>query len=138
MSRLELEEPYKSKYSIGYKFYHSKEKRYYVQLIDDYNNRTTTSYARYLMSVKLGHFIPEELDVDHIDENTVNDAVDNLQLLTKVENIRKTKKNISYVTLICPVCKQEFTRETRQTYLIKGGNPTCCSRRCGGKASHNR
>lgn len=38
--------------------------------------------------------IPEGLEVDHIDHNRVNNHIDNLQLLTKSENIKKNFKNL--------------------------------------------
>ncbi len=54
-------------------------------------NRTT--YARYLFQVDLWkrtqQLIPDELEVDHINDDVSDDRLDNYQLLTKAENARK-------------------------------------------------
>ena len=46
---------------------------------------STTSYARYLYEQANG-ILPDELTVDHIDEDFTNDELDNLQPLTLLEN----------------------------------------------------
>jgi len=136
--KIKLKEPYYSEYYSGYKNYNRKTKRYYIQLVNYDGSVTSTSYARYLMSVKLGYFVPEDMDVDHIDGNQLNDSIDNLQLLPKSDNIRKSMTTgRDFVTLICPICKKEFTKERRETHLGRSRRkPTCCSKRCAGKASH--
>lgn len=52
-----------------------------------------TSYARYLYQVWLwkekGEWIPDGYDVDHINDDPLDDRLENLQLLTNIENIRK-------------------------------------------------
>jgi len=37
--------------------------------------------------------VPDKIDVDHIDNNTMNNRLDNLQLLTRRENILKRPRN---------------------------------------------
>lgn len=65
-----------------------------VCLVND-TTRTTVSYARYLMSVKLGYLVPDHLQVDHIDNNKENDDINNLQLLTPEQN--KLKEQLRYL-----------------------------------------
>lgn len=97
--------------------------------------RTTTSLARYNMAVHLGrHLLPTE-QVDHIDEDRLNDAVDNLQILTRAENAEKYRQARGvklFATFRCPNCGLVFRRAKSQSHLAKGGVFTSCSRRCGG------
>ena len=57
-----------------------------------YNYATHTShllsYAHLLYAWFKGE-VPAGYDIDHIDNNTLNNALDNLQLLTQEENLRK-------------------------------------------------
>ncbi len=126
----QAEHPFK-----GYKLYivfHKKMKRRMACLVSK-KNRTTISYARYLMSVHLGRKLKKTETVDHINEDKLNDSLENLQILSNADNIKKSAKGRAMATLKCPVCSNFFTKEKRQTHLIKGGNPTCCSRKCSYK-----
>ena len=49
--------------------------------------RTTQSYPRYLMEQHLGRPLLDTEEVDHTDEDYTNDDINNLQLLTKIENV---------------------------------------------------
>jgi hypothetical protein len=116
----------------GYKLYvvfHNKMKRRMACLVSK-KDRTTISYARYLMSVHLGRKLTPFETVDHIDGNKLNDSLENLQILSNADNVRKSAKGRMMVTMICPVCSSYFTKERRQTHIIKGGSPSCCSRNC--------
>lgn len=105
--KIELKEPYKSKWKTGYILV-NRENRRTVLLVNNKHDRTSTQYARYLMSVKLGRFLDPELEtVDHIDGDKTNDNIDNLQLLTRLENIRKSQKKEDF-ECICPVCNINF------------------------------
>ncbi len=87
--------PYSDLYQTGYLYKNRKDGRSMVVLIGS-AGRLTTAYARYLMAVKLGRFLTAEETVDHIDENHSNDSLENLQLLTLADNIKKSphkKKN---------------------------------------------
>jgi plasmid replication initiation protein len=112
-----------------YAVFHKKMKRKMACLVSK-ENRTTISYARYLMSVHLGRKLTKIETVDHIDGDTLNDSLENLQILSNEDNIKKSARGKTMVTLKCPVCSNLFTKEKRQTHLVKGGNPTCCSRNC--------
>jgi hypothetical protein len=120
---------------IIYKIYHKKQKRYYACLVSK-EHRKTTAYARYLMEVHLGRKLSKDETVDHINNNKTDDRIENFQILSVRENIRKSAKGETMVTLICPVCSKEFVQPRRQTHIIKGGNYTCCSRSCAGKYQH--
>jgi hypothetical protein len=105
-------------------------------------HRTTMSYARYLMAVHLGRVLTAAEEVDHIDDDCTNDAIENLQILTPAQNRQKRDARMraaALVTLICPECGAEFTRLRRNTHLRwkRPASPSCCSRSCAVR-HHNR
>lgn len=61
-----------------------------------------------------------------------DDRIENLEIVTEAENKTRYFATLSrtMVTLICPQCNIEFTRERNQTHLVKGGYRTFCSRIC--------
>ena len=133
MKREEAKYPYNNYYI--YKVYHNKEKRNYAILIPKDKNmkRKTIAYSRYLMSVKLKRFLLNSEEVDHIDDNKTNDIIENLQILTKTENLNKQKDKSTrkYVKLKCPNCGKVFELPKNQSYLQKTNcTYNCCSRNC--------
>ena len=119
---------------VCYKVFHRKQQRWYVQLVHQSGKRTTITYAKFLMSISVGRILQRHEEVDHKDENKLNDVVSNLQILTKNENIEKHVKTLTHrralVELECPCCGKNFVREKRQTHLSKGGKRTFCSKKC--------
>ena len=137
--KIELEYPFDN--CIGYKNYHSIEGRFMVNIIYHSGKRTTTSYARYLMSVHKGRLLERSEQVDHIDGNKQNDVIENLQILTVKENNIKSVKERGLeakdIELVCPQCSVIFYRsKNRVNFKINQGKKPCCSRKCGGKYSH--
>jgi hypothetical protein len=109
-----LDTPYKEHWKSGY-LVTNKENRKTVILYNNKYNRSSVSYARYQMTVFLGHYIDKSLHVDHIDNDKTNDSLLNLQLLTLKENATKqglkirTNKHGSlscYRYCKCSICKQ--------------------------------
>ena len=84
--------PWSQWYNKCYVYINKATKRKCIELRNS-NKRYNTSYARYLMAIKLGHLVPEELDVDHIDNDCTNDDINNLQLLTREENLEKYRSH---------------------------------------------
>jgi hypothetical protein len=93
---------------------------------------TTKSYARFLYEQKHGEIENKNLTVDHIDEDVTNDVLENFDLLTRAENIKKSARVLMYVG-ICPNCNKEFSRAMSQAKrtLDKGLKPRC-SKQCSG------
>lgn len=134
--KIELEEPFASKWSKGYIVVNSENRRNVV-LYNSENDRTTISYARYLMSVKLGYEVPDHLEVDHRDDDKTNDDINNLQLLTPEENKDKENKRraeitVAKQTVICKNCNCSFEIDTSYyNKKIKAGNSNIfCSVKC--------
>ncbi len=92
--KLELEEPFKSRWQRGYLVTNS-ENRKNVVLYNSEADRSSISYARYLLSVKHGRFLTSNEEVDHIDDDKTNDDFSNLQLLTQEQN--RIKENYNYI-----------------------------------------
>lgn len=141
-TKIELSFPFSINYIKGY-LNTNKEPRRVVSLICNDGNRTSISYARYLVSCKLKRYLYKNEQVDHIDNNKLNDCIENLQILSHKEN--NIKKNIHLgikkkedIELICPVCNIKFKRPARNIEnKLKAGKKPSCSRRCGGIYSHN-
>lgn len=138
--KLELESPYAEKWRLGYVVFCPDQRRR-VFLYNSETERATLSYARYLMSVKLGRFLEPTEHVDHIDENRTNDEIGNLQILTPEENYAKHKAwresnglAAFQVILECPVCEEAFTKRSRVVQQrFEQGKMITCSKRCSAK-----
>lgn len=86
--KIQLELPYKDDWKFGY-LVTNPEKRKTIILFNNNKQRSSVSYARYLMACKLKRYLSPEEQVDHIDNDKTNDTLSNLQILTGTENIRK-------------------------------------------------
>ena len=118
---IKLQEPFKSNWTKGY-LRISREQRRIVDLYNSDTDRTSISYARYLMCVKIGYILSNDLDVDHIDNDKTNDNIGNLQILTKLQNkIKETNRYLEEEQLsygyICACCQAPFILAER---LVKG------------------
>lgn len=131
--KIVLEYPYSEVWKSGY-LVTNKQNRKNVLLVNGKKDRTTTSYARYLMSVKLKRFLTATEEVDHRDDDKTNDIINNLQILTPAENRlkRNLKEKSKWVTLKCPVCSAIFERKHGNTCLVESHKMrvSCCSKTC--------
>lgn len=129
--KIELEEPYKSKWRFGY-IVINPEGRRNVILFNSRKDRSTTSFARYTMSVSLGRMLEGHEHVDHIDNDKTNDDLVNLQLLSISENNLKAAKAYgrekSITKCVCPICGISFGLSTKD---LKFRPEPKCSRKCG-------
>ena len=131
----QAEYPYE-KYSL-YIVFHKGEGRMYAQLVNPKNrgDRTTISYARYLMSVKEKRILNDWEHVDHKNDIKIDDRIENLQILTQEENSKKyiQDNNIkkSMVEIRCGNCGLVFLRELRS--VNNNYKVHFCSRKCNGQ-----
>lgn len=102
------------------------------------NKRQCISYARYLMAEHLGELIDDDMTVDHINNNCLDDRIENFQLLSRIDNARKSIKPEEMYYFDCPICKKPTFRPMSQVkHNWKNGKQgPYCSRRCAGKV-HN-
>lgn len=132
--KITLEYPYNEKWKSGY-IQINPEGRKTLILFNNSKDRTSTQYARYLLAVKLGRFLTEDETVDHINGNKQDDSLENLQILSRKDNISKTCKKPD-IELVCPICGKHFTRTATQLRGKKQKaleGKLCCSRKCGYK-----
>lgn len=94
---------------------------------------TSMSYAKYLYTSYYECDISYGDEIDHINGDKMDDRIENLQVLSKKNNINKSHPKKEFVELECPVCGLKFLYERRN--LRAHANP-CCSKRCGGIKSH--
>lgn len=109
----------------------NKDNRKRVLLFSKTGESKWISYARYLWEENYGK-IPEGFEVDHINNDKTDDRLENLQLLTREENIKKNNalRHRTLVKLICPICGKEFYFEKRN---LSTHRDPCCSKQCGYK-----
>lgn len=130
--KIELELPYSKDWKKAYLRVSPIDGRARLDLVNSETHRTTTAYARYLLAVKLGRYLSEDEEADHINNDCSNDDLDNLQVLSVEEHKAKTKAFVegrNYTTCVCAYCQKEFQREVRN---IKN-NKNLCSRSCNAK-----
>lgn len=113
--------------------YQRKDKRWFLII-----NGKTISYPKWLYQNHHNIILSNQETIDHIDGNPDNNRITNLQILTRSENIRKSKKERQTTTFVCPQCKQEVTKWTNYILgnLRKKKSGPYCSRHCAGIASH--
>ena len=139
-----LEYPFTELYKTGYTHV-GNEGRKLITLKKFNGELVGTSYARYIMAVKLGRFLTDQEEVDHIDNNKTNDDPNNLQILTPEQN--REKQRLHYINnvqqkfdLACPYCGKDFTLTERDMkmkfdYFHKnnGSGLIYCSSSCNAK-----
>lgn len=126
--KITLQTPYKEDWKFGYLVINPENRRTVI-LFNNKNNRSSVSYARYQLAIKLQRYLTNNEFADHIDNDKTNDDINNLQILTRKENNLKSNKGITWIDMICPKCNKNFKKELRQ-YRHKNH---CCSRSCGSK-----
>lgn len=70
--------------------------RKYIKLYGD-KKRYSTTYARYLYAVHTGSLVPFGLEVDHINNDPSDDRLENYQLLTPRDNLKKYYDSITHL-----------------------------------------
>ena len=136
--RVELSEPYASLYRRAY-LRRDSTGRGRVDLVNTNTDRTTIAYARYLLEVKIGDFIPKGYEVDHINSDCSDDRIENLQILSREDHLVKSaleRGGRTVVTLNCPSCKFDFVVEQRMLTAKKKN--IFCSRSCNGKYNFSK
>ena len=138
MKRKQAEYPYNDFWI--YKVWHKQEGRWQANLIRKSNiaDRTTISYARYVLSVFLGRILDSKTEhVDHIDNDKSNDSIENLQILTPEQNKEKQELlyrslNPKFIVLDCYVCGAKFNYIARnfKFHKSKGRYKFYCSKDC--------
>jgi hypothetical protein len=56
----------------------------------------TISYPKYIMKCHLKRYLSDDETIDHIDNNCANNNLENLQILSRVENAKKSFIDVPY------------------------------------------
>lgn len=114
--------------------YTRKDGRKHIVIVSN-GKKQTKSYPRYLLEQRLGRELLDTETVDHIDGDFTNDALSNLQILSRADNARKSVVYAESIILICKTCQQRFTRrKVVEAERIKRNNDgPFCSKTCVGK-----
>lgn len=131
--KLEVDEYYKNKGVVAIYLSINKEPRRVITMKYDNGERHSMSYAKYLYTSFYKCDISDNEEIDHINNDKLDDRIENLQKISRHLNKNKSKVRKTMILVKCPVCNQEFLFELRN--LKTHPNP-CCSRRCGGIKSH--
>ena len=119
-----------------------KKGDYDYALVPNHPKATKNGYVllhRVVMENTIGRLLTDDEEVHHIDKNKHNNSIENLKLLSVNEHrkLHAEEKQRRYITLICPICGKQFTIPENKSFIVKKDkNYTCCSRHCGGQASH--
>lgn len=135
--RIELKEPYTSLYRLAY-LRRDSSGRGRVDLINSKTDRTTISYAKFLVETTTGDFVPSGYDVDHINGDCSDDDLSNLQILDRKTHIAKSaleRAGRTTASFSCPNCGLNFTKEKRVATSKKKN--IFCSRSCNGKFNYS-
>ena len=138
LKRIRAEYPYDDYWL--YVVWHKKEGRWQANLvkISDTSERTTLSFARYVMSVKLGRLLDTATEhVDHINNNKSDDRIENLQILSPEENKKKQQDyykslNPDKMEINCSFCGDVFKIliKNHRYHTKQGRTKFNCSRKC--------
>lgn len=102
--------------TIAGPYLHKRDQRRYVIIYLLNGTQLSMTYARYLMQEYLGRILNSNEEVDHKDEDKLNDSIENLQVLNKILHKQLSKTNRIYETLKinCAYCEKEFIMSPRQ------------------------
>ncbi len=120
--------------------YLRKDGRQHLVIVED-GKKTTISYPKWLMENHLGRKLEAWETIDHLDENPLNNAISNLEVVSRSENASRYKKNhpAEYLTLVCKHCGKEFTKRKKEEIYdraVRKKDGPFCSKSCVGKVHH--
>lgn len=109
--------------------------------VQNHPNSNSNGYVyhhRIVMENNIGRLLNNNEVVHHINGNKKDNRIENLMLMGVGEHVALHNMGQTIVKLKCPICGAIFYRTKSQSHLCKGGNATCCSRKCGGKIARMR
>jgi hypothetical protein len=113
---------------------------YTYAVVLNHPNRTKDNYVllhRIVMENFLGRLLTKDEVVHHKDENKKNNAIENLELMSKSDHVRhhNIEKGNARVKTKCPNCNVDMDIGKGQFFIQKGCSFTACSPRCRGQYS---
>lgn len=119
------------------------KKRYKVYVPNHKRGNDQHYVLRSIVAYEIYHniVVPKTLEIHHINENTLDDSIENLQLVTKSEHRIIHNRTVGrIITRVCKYCGKEF--EIQKHRLKEVGRGKYCSQECFhnhnvGKNHHN-
>ena len=113
---------------------------YLYAVVKEHPNATKYGYVlahRIIMETHLGRLLDTNEIVHHKNHNKKDNRIENLEVMTEKEHARMhaNEQGRRMAILICPWCKNEFSREYNKTFKQKNAEYTCCSPSCRGSFS---
>ena len=127
--RIELDFPYSNEWNYGHVYMGNRGRRV-ITLIKSDKARKTISYARYVLACKVGRFLTEDEDADHVNDDRLDDRSENLQILSKKANRQKSVAGPKTVLVTCFHCGEKFLKKKK---YMKDSTKHFCNRQCLGK-----
>lgn len=128
---------HKESYMKVYGPYTRKDNRKHVCIVYSDGSKKTKSYAKYLLEQQLGRELTEDETADHINNDPSDDRIENLQVLSRSDNIAKAAALLpgrQMYTFTCLECGKQATKYLN--YVLNntrmGKRGPFCSRRCAG------
>lgn len=113
-----------------------KSKPYVRAYVPEHPNANVHGYVqlhRVVIENHIGRYLSVGELVHHINGNTSDNRIENLELSTSKEHPKHHYTGANHVEFCCPECDTIFTGAKGKTHLIKPSEITFCSRRCIGK-----
>jgi len=122
-----------------YKSNQDGRSRIFLKWLD--GKSTTISYAKFLIEKKLNRYLSCNEEVHHIDKNSTNDSIENLEVLKRSEHRKLHANKPKTKEFECPTCNKKFTLTGKKltTSLAntnRGKIGPFCNRHCVGKMFH--
>lgn len=119
--------------------YKRKDGRWQITTKKDNGKITSISYPKYLFENYHKIKLKNNETIDHIDNNPDNNKIENLQILSRSDNAKKSVIYAETIELVCKFCGKVFKRRKALEYYdrhtrMKDG--PFCSKRCVGKIHH--
>lgn len=111
---------------------------YLNAIIPEHPNATVHGYVllhRAVMENHLGRLLTSDEIVHHLDHNTFNNDIHNLQVMTRAEHSRLhgLEQGQRMVVMCCPQCGCYFDlRKNNSSLVVKSKPYNFCSRQCSG------
>lgn len=113
--------------------YLRKDGRKHV-ILYEHGKRTTVSYPKFLMEQHLGRKLEDWETVDHTDRDFTNNALGNLQILSRPEHSSIDNIRVKLIEIVCVWCgAKELKRSSVLTGNARQGKAgPFCSKKCSG------
>lgn len=120
--------------------YLRKDGRKHICIVYEDGTRKTKSYPKFLLEQKLQRELVGNETTDHIDNDFTNDSLDNLTVLSNVDNAKKytalhPRKLYYFICGVCGNGSKKYLNFVISNWKKKKEGPFC-SRRCAGIFSH--